>query len=310
MNEILARAKTLPSAMGEMAHERTFYQAKALHALGILRFGLGDFIASLDAFEESASLFRQIGEKRMLAQSLAYVGIGRAFLADREAAYEATEESLTLAREVGDKVILGGALNNMAAVLTMTQGDLKMAYAYHEEGIQLLREAESHWLMAMTEFGFGLFTSAQGNHAQAAAQFEACLPLFTELRDKHRIVMVHSELAHLQRRQGHFVEAKPLYRETIQEWQRLGHRAAIAHQLECFAFIAKAQEEVERAAHLFGAAEILRETINIPMTPAERLEYDREVNDLRANMDEAAFMKAWAEGRMLTMEQAIAATLE
>jgi hypothetical protein len=46
------------------------------------------------------------------------------------------------------------------------------------------------------------------------------------------------------------------------------------------------------------------------MMPTERPEYDREVNDLRANMDEAAFAKAWAEGRALTMEQAIALALE
>jgi predicted ATPase/class 3 adenylate cyclase len=306
MNEILGRVKTLPLAKGEMAHERIFYQAKALHALGVLRFGQGDLITSLNAFEESASLFRQIGEERMLAQALTYVGLGRAFLAERETAYQAIEEALVLAQDVGDKVILGGALNNMAAVLTMTQGDLEMAYSYHEEGIQLLRETESHWLVAMTEFGFGLFTSAQGNYAQAQAQFEACIPLFTKLRDRHRIAMVHSELAHLKRRQGYFVEAKPLYRETIQEWQQIGHRAAIAHQLECFAFIAKVQEEAERAARLFGAAEDLRENINIPMMSPERVEYDREVNDLRANMDESAFAKAWSEGRSMTMEQAIA----
>jgi hypothetical protein len=121
--------------------------------------------------------------------------------------------------------------------------------------------------------------------------------------------MIQSELAHLERRQGHLTQAKPLYRETIQEWQRIGHRAAIAHELECFAFIAKAQEQDEHAARLFGAAEALRETINISMTAFERMEYDREISDLRANMDEAIFAKAWAEGRDMTMEQAIAFAL-
>ena len=72
---------------------------------------------------------------------------------------------------------------------------------------------------------------------------------------------------------------------------KIGHRVAIAHELECFAFIAKTQEEDERAARLFGASEVLREKINIPMTPFEHVEYEREVNDLRANMDEARFLK-------------------
>src|SRR4030095_5294924 len=103
----------------------------------------------------------------------------------------------------------------------------------------------------------------------------------------------------LERRQGHFAQAQSLYRETILEWQNLGHRAAIAHELECLAMIAKVQEEEQRAARLFGSAEALREDITPPMPPFERVEYDREVNDLHANMDEAVFAKAWAEGRAM-----------
>jgi hypothetical protein len=97
--------------------------------------------------------------------------------------------------------------------------------------------------------------------------------------------MAYSEIGHIERRQGHFEEAKRYYLKTLLEWQRLGHRSAIAHELECLAMIAKAQEEDQSAARLFGAAEILRENINMPMTPIERIEYEREVNDLRANME-------------------------
>jgi hypothetical protein len=46
------------------------------------------------------------------------------------------------------------------------------------------------------------------------------------------------------------------------------------------------------------------------MTPLEQIEYEREVNDLRLNMDEGAFTKAWAEGRTLSMGQAIALAIE
>lgn len=310
VTEALARMNEFHSAEGEKARERNLIRAKALIALGQLRFGQGDNFGSLKAFEEVESLLGQIGEKRLLSQVLSFIAIARAFMGQRDIAYAAVEHAITLAREVGDKISLGMALADMAAVLTMTQGDLNMARPYHKEGIQLLRETGSHWLVAMTEFGFGLFAAAQGNYTQARAQFEVCLPLFTELGDRHRLSMIHSEFAHLERREGHFEKAKLHYHETIQEWQKLGHRAAVAHELECLAFIAKVQEDDQRAARLLGAAEILRENINIPMMPTERVEYDREVSDLRANMDETAFAKAWAEGRALTMEQAIEYALE
>src|ERR1043165_457623 len=181
---------------------------------------------------------------------------------------------------------------------------------YGNEGVRLLKESGSQWATAMTVFGFGRFTGSQGNYAEARAQFEACIPLFTELRDRHRLAMINSEIAHMERYQGHLAQAEALYRETIQTWQKLGHRAAIAHQLECFAFLAKAKEEAERATRLLGAAELLRETIGIPMSPMERPEYERAVNDLRTNMAKAAFAKAWADGRNMSMEQAIKYALE
>ena len=88
-------------------------------------------------------------------------------------------------------------------------------------------------------------------------------------------------------------------------FQDLGNRSATAHQLECFAFVAIAEEEPVRAARLFGAAEALREKINVPMTGQERVEYEHAMAQLRVILTEAEFEALWAEGRALTMDQAI-----
>jgi tetratricopeptide (TPR) repeat protein len=281
-----------------------------LNVFGRLGFGVGDIAGSLSIFEESISLSRQIGEKHILAQALTTLGYARATLSDAEGSYLAAEEALILAREVGDRFLLGQALRNMTHAMFLTHGDPKVMRAYAEESLQLFKEAGAHWDLAMALFSSGLLATWQGNYTEARSGFESCLLLFDELKDRNHFNGIRSELAHLERRQSRFVQAKSLYRETLLEWQRLGHRAAIAHELECLAMIAKAQEEDRRAARLFGAAEILRENIAIPMTPAERLEYAREVNDLRANMDEATFTKAWGDGRTFTMEQAIEFALE
>jgi hypothetical protein len=92
-------------------------------------------------------------------------------------------------------------------------------------------------------------------------------------------------------------------------WQELGHRAALAHELESLAFIAIAQSQPQRAACLLGSAESVRESANSPMAPVERSEYTEQVAALRAQMDGASFAAAWATGRALTMDQAIAFAL-
>ena len=76
------------------------------------------------------------------------------------------------------------------------------------------------------------------------------------------------------------------------------------------AFVAIAHGQAERAAALLGAVEALREKINIPMSNLERIEYDKQVAGLRSGMNEKAFSNLWAEGRSMTVEQAIALALK
>ena len=162
----------------------------------------------------------------------------------------------------------------------------------------------------MMLFGLGMEARFQGRFDEARERFVPLLAAFHEMGDQHRANMIHSEGAHMQRLEGHHDKAESMYRETILEWQRLGHRAAVANQLECFAFIAKVNEQPERAIKLLGAAERLREIIQIDMSPMERVEYEREAGELRARMSEKEFNIQWLEGRAMTMEQAIAYALE
>jgi hypothetical protein len=56
-------------------------------------------------------------------------------------------------------------------------------------------------------------------------------------------------------------------------------------------------------------AEALREAIGAPLPPDERPDYEREVAHVRAQLDEAAFKAAWQEGRVMTLEEAVAFAL-
>jgi hypothetical protein len=68
--------------------------------------------------------------------------------------------------------------------------------------------------------------------------------------------------------------------------------------------------DVERAARLWGAAEALREAIGAPLPPNLTPYHDGLVAAIRAGADEEAWAAAWAAGRALPLEEAIAAALE
>jgi hypothetical protein len=193
----------------------------------------------------------------------------------------------------------------MAQAEMMVNHDMEAAERYEGMAMELTRDLAGTWTGLMLYFGTGRGAKFRGDFTIARERFAVCLPLFEEMKDVHRVNMIRSELAHMDRYEGKFPQAEDVYRKTIQVWQKLGHRAAVAHQLECFAFLAKVHEAPERALHLLGAAESLRERIHIQMNPQERQEYEREVADLRASMSDQQFKSLWSQGRALTMEQAI-----
>ncbi len=85
----------------------------------------------------------------------------------------------------------------------------------------------------------------------------------------------------------------------------MGNRGAIAHQLECFAFLALARGDRVRVARLFGAAESLRESAGAGMASHEREEYEAAVTQMRLDANRPALDGAWAEGRQMGAEAAV-----
>ena len=67
--------------------------------------------------------------------------------------------------------------------------------------------------------------------------------------------------------------------------------------------------ELLEQTRLLGAAEALREAMGSPLPPCDRPDRERSIASLRARLDEDAFSAAWAEGRGMTWEEAVAYAL-
>ena len=109
--------------------------------------------------------------------------------------------------------------------------------------------------------------------------------------------------------QGDYDGAHVLLEESLTILRELGDRRSIAEGLEALASVDTGETDEERGARLWGAAETLRETIGSPQRPADREKQERMVAVVREKMGVDAFAFAWAEGRTMTMEQAVAYAL-
>jgi hypothetical protein len=80
--------------------------------------------------------------------------------------------------------------------------------------------------------------------------------------------------------------------------------------IELSAYLALALGTMGRAARLRGAAETRREASSVPLSPTEQATDEIDIATIRAALGEAAFEAAWAEGRAMTLEQAVAYALD
>jgi len=298
------RAKTLPPVEGDADLYRKKLIARALFVQGMVGLGVGKISLVVEALQEAITISRAIGDKQMLGSSLGMYYTASTFI-NLPGAEEAAQEALKIFTEqVNDSFGLGTAYLNMAR-LSAHKGDESEKERYMGKLRALVSEMPNSFQVSMFLLGMGMDERMRGNYDSARKIFEQGKEAFRRIHSKYFVLVMSSEMGHVERQQGNLTQARLIYRETIKGWQDLGNRAAIAHQLECFGFIALAEEEPQAAVKLFIAAEALRDKIQAPMTDYERAEYDHEVAQVRSMLTETEFNALWAEGRFMTMEQAI-----
>ncbi len=239
-----------------------------------------------------------VAKALMAAGGLAFVG------GDYVQGRRLYEDSLAMWRELGDRRQIAYLLSNLG-FLTSSQGDQAAARNLLEESLAIRREIADTRGAATSLNNLGLVLYRTGDLAGARALFNEASAIWREFGDKQHIAMALANLGLVASGQGEYPLARSFYEECVAIRQALGDKQGIAYTLEGFAGLAVAQGQGKRAARLLGGVESLREAIRAPVAPANQADHDRKVSAARSALGEQAFAAAWAEGRAMTLEQAI-----
>ena len=215
------------------------------------------------------------------------------------------EEALVLAREAGDALRTAMALA-LLGILALHRSDHDEARERYEGAVAHARDAGHTHFVAMYADSLGSLMSRQGNYARAMALHEEALALWRARGDPWGISIALISLGRIARNQGEIARAAAIYEEAVALYTEHGDRMKLGECVEGFAHLAAARGTPERAARLFGAAEALYEATGTRSAPYDAASFERAVAGARAMLGKVAFAAAWAAGRALTMEQAVA----
>lgn len=151
----------------------------------------------------------------------------------------------------------------------------------------------------------------QGRRSAALAQYEACRRILTGelgVEPSAETMRLYQRIRDVAQHQGDYLRSALLLGESLAASRELGDGEGIAMCLAGLAGIAGVEGQPERAARLFGAAQALYERIGA-VDRSDRARYDPNISGVRAQLSEEVLAAAWAEGRSMTLEQAIAYAL-
>jgi tetratricopeptide (TPR) repeat protein len=219
------------------------------------------------------------------------------------------EECLSLARATANRRVMALALAGVAT-LEATRQEYERATAASQEGLALAREVNDRWLQAWNLRFLGQMSRLDGDDDQAHQYWNEGLLLAEALGERMVTGWITADLGELALQRHEFTRARALLNRGLMLNLELGMKAQIAVCLEVIAAVVGTNGQPRLGVQLLGAAAALREASYVPLKPIDQRSYDRKVRMARADLGEAEFATAWAEGQVMLLDQAIQQALD
>ena len=224
---------------------------------------------------------------------------------DMARASRCDEAALALAHEVGDRRAEALVLSNLANV-AIEVGDYDQAIAYCEASLALARAAGDPPTTVLALHNLSIFTWQRGQPAKAKELMEEALALAREHGVSWEEASILIGIGFATMDLGDHQRAAALLHEGLALGHARGNLGDVIDAIEGLARLGAATGQGQPATRLLGAASAFRDEIAMPMSPTEVGDFAPILDGLRDAIGAEQFAIAWADGRALPREAAVA----
>jgi predicted ATPase len=279
--------------------------AESLGSLAAAAWLRGKIVEAVSLHEEQVRLLRQVGEPGEVAEALFPLAEHVSSRGEYARGQALFEEALQLFRQAGNELWVGGTLVHSAAWLWFTLGDLATMRQRFQEGQALITKVGDRAWSAECLWVAALLALSEGEPERASSLAQEGLSIYREMGDPWYSAWSLHLLGRIEIQRGEIPAARTYYQQSLALNQQVGEKWMTPFNLEGLASVIATQGALRWAAQLWGAAEALREAIDVPRLPVDHVGYEQAVAAAQAQLGEEAFASAWQEGWMAKLEQVI-----
>jgi tetratricopeptide (TPR) repeat protein len=215
-----------------------------------------------------------------------------------------------LASELGDRSSAAWALIYLGGPSFGRPEEYQEAVESCEEGLAIFQDMGEKPGMALAYNMLGELARTAGEYDRAREVYEESLAISRQTGEKVRQFIMLWSLASIAYREGDYYRARDSFASYLRKMVEIGINDQSMMGLAGVAGSLGKLGEPEKAARLLGASNALMTGMGFVPYLSDQHELDKYIADVQAQLDEAIFEAACADGQSMTLEQAVAYALE
>jgi predicted ATPase/DNA-binding SARP family transcriptional activator len=251
----------LEKSLQQYPERRTVTRATALLGKSMLIYALGDVGAACLLAEESAAIYRELGDQRGLAEALTLRGLTLIWQGESNLGQARLEEALAVCRKVGDRYGEARALYRLGTSLADYGGDLT-GQAMLEESAAILEDLGEKYVFLSVLISLGIVDEGLGDYAGARTRLEHSLAIAREIEHPLGMADALTNLGCVCRILGEYSVAQSYLEESLQVYQVWGCSVwetdvlcALAENAISQGDLATARFHIQAASDLLGTSQ-------------------------------------------------------
>ena len=217
----------------------------------------GKYEASIQKYNQSLALYREVNDEASIAQTLNNIGWMRSKLSDYQGAIQTFEESIATFRQLGDKAGEAKVLKNIALVTANSIGYHK-GYEILQQQLKIVQDTSDVGEEAETLNELGKFCIIIGEYEQALQYFQKASEIWRQLGDSlnlsravNNIGVIYSYLGDDERALEHYKQSLQIAMEIDDPWREAIWRSNIGEVYLNFGDLKQALEYFLQAKAIY-----------------------------------------------------------